>query len=139
MAADGTFDWEAGFWGMMWWGVPSSIVLISAPSLPTWGSSFALIVLIGLPTALFFATIVWGLGGLCVALPLWAALVAFKLRGRTLRMAMIVLGALVVGTIWMVGRGFAGALIASGGIAGLLGALSGALGGYGFCRSAMRS
>ena len=139
MTSGGTFDWETGFWGMMRWGVPSSIALIAAPSLPTWASSFPLIVLIGLPTALFFATIAWGLGGLFVALPLWAGLVALKLRAKRLRMAMIVLGALTVGAIGMLGREFLGdGYPVSPIIVALGGALSGALGGYGFCRGAMR-
>lgn len=133
----------AGLAGMLCWGVPSSIVLVLtllAIDLSRGVSDAGVIVLIGLPIGLVLATAAWGIGGLFVALPLWTILVRMGFRGRMLRWIGIGIGALGVGGLWgcFLWQTSTADLVATM-TAAAVGALSGALGGYGFCRSAMRS
>ena len=142
LAQSARLDWEGGFWGMMRWGAPSSVILILAPMLlgltPN-PSNFWLTLIFGLPLGTIFAVTVWGIGGLLVALPLWSILLVTGVHRLWLRRAMIGLGAVVVAGLWgwcaheiLDLPAFFFAFAAAG-------AISGALGGYGFCRSAIRS
>lgn len=134
---------SAGILGMLVWGASSSVAVILAPMIQggllfTYDVGIAMIIVFSVLIALTIAAVVWGIGGLLVALPVWAVLVASGMSGRRLVLLMVTLGALVVGGIW---AGFVRQPLGSPGylLAFGMGAVSGALGGYGFCRSAMRS
>lgn len=133
---------SAGILGMLVWGASSSVAVILAPMLSAplfmYDIGIVMIIVLSVLIALTIAAVVWGIGGLFVALPVWVVLVASGMRGRCLILLMVTLGAVIVGGIWagFVRQPFGsfGYLLAFG-----MGAVSGSLGGYGFCRSAMRS
>jgi hypothetical protein len=134
---------SSGLLGMLLWGASSSVLAIMGPMflggpLFMYDAGILVIVAFGALIAVTIAAVVWGLGGLVLALPIWLALIAAGARGWRLALSMICAGALAVGAIW---AWFLHAPIGSSGfwLAMGLGAISGAFGGYGFCRSAMRS
>lgn len=130
-----------GWGGMLVWGALSSVGLVLIPLVPvvwTVMPDLLAFVLFAVTIALVIAIVVWGIGGLFVAMPLWTLFIATGMRGRWLIFTMTVAGAVIVGGIWAAfvraPFGSAAFLVVFG-----MGALTGALGGYGFCRSAMRS
>lgn len=129
-----------GWGGMLLWGASSSVGLILTPFTPAiWAvmPDLLALLLFAIAIAAGIAIVAWGIGGLFVAMPLWTLLLAIGLRGRGLILAMTGGGGIIVGGIWaFVTRAPVGSPIFLT-IFGM-GAITGALGGYGFCRSAMR-
>ncbi len=129
-----------GLRGLIAWGAPSSVVTILAPVFlesPSasweWGLMFLL------PGALVVAGAVWAISGLFIVLPLWFGLARLGLGRQLISWMLPIIGAVIVSAIWL----WVGGMDSREPISMLRiaasGALSGALGGYGFCRGAMRS
>lgn len=132
-----------GMGGMVLWGAPSSLLIATVgmagvQSTNAWG--LVTLVFGVMAYGLIPAAIVWMFGGLLFAIPLWVVLDRLGLTTCNMAVKAPILGALIVGSIW---AALAGEWTLSLHLPtwGLAGAISGALGGFGFHRgtAAMRA